>query len=850
LAEDRGLGDRSSSEAFWAESSDQLVARLQTSAEGLSSREARERLRRFGPNEPRPASRLGVVELLIRQFRSPLVAILVFAAAVAALVHDWTDAAIVLAILFGSGLLGFFQEYRASSAVERLRARVKVRARVLRDGRIVSLPLEEIVPGDVTLLSAGSLVPGDGVVLEARDLFVSQSVLTGEAFPVEKRPGTAPLEASLAERTHCVFLGTSVRSGTGRALIVRTGAATAFGAISDRLRLRPPESDFERGIRQYGYLLMRIVVVLVLLVFVTNVLLERPRLESLLFALALAVGISPELLPAVIEVTLAQGARDMAAHGVIVRRLDAIENFGSMDVLCTDKTGTLTEGVLALDSARGPSGEASEPVLRVAWINALLQAGLTSPLDEAIRKEVDGRSRGFEAPERLDEIPYDFVRKRLSVVVRAPEPGKALLVTKGALEEVLQGCDRAIGRVGPEPLDAERRALLLERFRAWGEEGYRVLGVATRLLPLRPGYARTDEAEMTFEGFLLFRDPPKVGIARTLAALRALGVSIKILTGDNRFVARHLAEEVGTSAPVILTGREVDALHEDALRQRVGETDLFVEVDPNQKERILRALKKQGAVVGFLGDGINDAAALHAADVGISVHSAVDVAKEAADFVLLEHDLDVLRRGIERGRVSLANTLKYVSMTTSANFGNMLSMAAASFFLPFLPLLAKQILFNNLLSDIPAMGIPSDRVDPERIARPGRWEVSSIRNFMVVFGSISSAFDLLAFGALWVLARGAPEIFRTGWFVESLLTELVVLLIVRTRLPLHRSRPGPFLAVSTLAVAGLALALPYLPVGGWFDLVPLSAGVMGSMLMITVAYAAASEIAKRRFGVP
>ena len=836
--------------AFWSEPPERLLQRLHTSREGLRARGARERLRRHGPNTLRPPSRAAWLRLLARQFESPLVAILVFAAAVAALVRDWTDASIVLVILLGSALLGFVQEYRASAAVSRLRARIRARTRVLRDGEPVSVPMEEIVPGDVVLVSAGSLIPGDGIVLEARDLFVSQSALTGEAFPVEKQPGTSPPHAGLAERANCVFLGTSVRSGTGRVLIVETGATTVLGGISDRLRLRPPETGFERGIRQYGYLLMRIVVVLVLLVFAANVFLERPPLESLLFALALAVGISPELLPAIIEVTLAQGAREMAAHGVIVRRLNAIEDFGSMDVLCTDKTATLTEGVLALASACDPGAAPSEAVLRAAWLNASLQTGLASPLDEAIRSEVARRPEGFAAWPKLDEIPYDFVRKRLSVVVRPAETGDALLITKGAFRNVLDACDRVRGANAVASLDDGQRARIEERFAAWSTQGYRVLGVATRALPLRDRYQRADEREMTFEGFLLFSDPPKPGIEQTLDALRGLGISIKVITGDNGLVTLHLAESIGIRAPRVLSGRELNELHDDALRRVAESTDLFVEVDPGQKERILLALKKEGHVVGFLGDGINDAPALHAADVGISVDGAVDVAKEAADVVLLEHDLDVLRRGIERGRASFANTLKYVAITTSANFGNMLSMAAASLFLPFLPLLAKQILLNNLLSDIPAMGIPSDRVDPERIARPRRWDVRSIRNFMVVFGLISSGFDLLTFGVLWILSRGAPGIFRTGWFVESLLTELAIVLVVRTQLPFQRSRPGRLLWTSTLAVGALALALPVLPVAGWFEFVPLSGAVVASVLAITVAYAATSELAKRRLGLP
>lgn len=835
---------------FWSESSESLFAALGSGPDGLGALDARERLRRSGPNALRPPSRLAGLRLLARQFTNPLVAILMFAAGVAIAAGDWTDAAMILVILLASGALGFVQEYRASAAVERLRARVGARATALRDGQPVSLPLAEVVPGDVVLLSAGSLIPADGVVLEARDLFVNQSSLTGEALPVEKRPGASAAEAALAERAGCVFMGTSVRSGTGRALIVRTGANTAFGEIAERLRLRPPETDFERGIREYGYLLMRIVLLLVVLVFAVNVFLERPRMESLLFALALAVGISPELLPAIIEITLSQGARDMAAHGVIVRRLAAIENFGSMDVLCTDKTGTLTAGTLALEAASDAAGEASEAVFELAWLNASLQTGLASPLDDAIRTAAGGRAGRLARAEKLDEIPYDFVRKRLSVAVRGEAPGEARLITKGALEGVLGICDRVREGAGDSPLDGERRARLEKLFADWSAQGYRVLGVATRALPARERFTREDESAMTFEGFLRFLDPPKPGARATLAALRGLGVAIKVITGDNRLVTLHLAETIGMTTPRVLSGRELDRLDEAALRRSAASIDLFVEVDPNQKERIILALKKQGHVVGFLGDGINDASALHAADVGISVEGAVDVAKEAADFVLLEQDLDVLRRGIERGRASFANTLKYVAVTTSANFGNMLSMAAASAFLPFLPLLAKQILLNNLLSDVPAIGIPSDRVDSERIQHPGRWRVRAIRNFMIVFGLISSAFDLLTFAVLWWLARGQPETFRTGWFVESLLTELAIVLVVRTRLPFHRSPPGRLLWTSTLAVGAFAVALPFLPGAGWFDFVPLPGPVLASILAITVGYVATSELAKRRFGLP
>jgi len=673
--------------------------------------------------------------------------------------------------------------------------------------------------------------------------------ISRRGFLGEKRTEPSAPGASLAERRNGAFLGTSVRSGTGRMLVVRTGAATTYGEIAERLRLRPPETEFQRGVRLYGYLLMRIIVVLMLVVFAANVFLDRPRLESLLFALALAVGISPELLPAIIQVTLAQGAREMAAHGVVVRRLDAIENFGSMDVLCTDKTATLTEGALVLGAACGPDGAASDAVLGLAWQNATLQTGLASPLDDAIREAVVRRGLALAPSPKLDEVPYDFVRKRLSVVVR-DAGGAPLLVSKGAFRNVLDACASVRNADRAAALDDAARAAIESRFAAWSAQGLRVLAVATRALPPAERWSRDDEVELVFEGFLLFEDPPKAGVERTLAALRALGVAIKVITGDNRLVTLHLARTIGIAEPRVLDGREIAELGDEALLRRAPGTDLFVEVDPNQKERVLLALKKAGHVVGFLGDGINDASALHAADVGISVDGAVDVAKEAADFVLLEHDLDVLRRGIERGRAAFANTLKYVSITTSANFGNMLSMAAASLFLPFLPLLAKQILLNNLLSDVPAIGIPGDRVDPDRIARPRRWDVRAIREFMLVFGLISSAFDGLTFGVLWWLSRGDAALFRTGWFVESLLTELVIVLVVRSQLPLFRSRPGRLLVLSTVAVGAFAIAIPYLPGRALFDFAPLPASILAAVLAITLAYAAASELAKRRFAVP
>jgi P-type Mg2+ transporter len=857
-------------EQFWAEPPERLLEKLGASPGGLTSGEASDRLARHGRNSlaERPAA--GVVRLFLRQFSNPFVLVLVGAAGVAALVHEPVDSGLIVAILVGSALLTLSQEYRAGRAVQALRDLVVHRVPVIRDGVEADLPSEELVPGDIVLLSAGTMIPGDGVVLEARDLYVNQSVLTGEAFPVEKAPGTAPRDAPLSARTNVAFMGTSVRSGTGRMLVVRTGMETAFGAVSRKLTLRPPETEFERGIRRFGYLLTRVIVLLVGGVFAANVFLDRPPVESLLFAVALAVGISPELLPAIISVTLARGARGMAREGVVVRRLNAIEDFGSMDVLCCDKTGTLTEGSIRLEGALDAEGDPSEAVFAMALANARLQTGIVNPLDEAITRagpdavpEEPSQGAGstgaatpqgalmetlsaLAVPRKLDEIPYDFVRRRMTVVV---EQGTgARLLTKGALDSILEVSTRVRrpgGRV--EPLDADGRNRLLARLEEWSAEGFRVLGVSTRDLPLQSGYGRTVEAEMVFEGFLLFQDRPKEGVREVLDGLRELGVQVSMITGDNRFAARHVAEQVGLDGASMLTGSELDGLRDEALWRLAPETRVFAEVDPNQKERIISALQRSGHVVGFMGDGINDAPALYAADVGISVEGAVDVARESADLVLLRQDLEVLRRGIRSGRTIFANTLKYIHITTSANFGNMVSMAVASLFLPFLPLLATQILLTNFLSDVPALAIAGDRVDESWVERPRRWEIEPIKRFMLLFGLVSSAFDFLTFGLLlWVFSAGA-ELFRTGWFVLSMLTELVILFVARTRGPLYRSRPATGLVVAALATGAVTLSLPFVAPGQLFQFVPLPPVLLVSLLGVAMAYGMASELAKRHF---
>jgi Mg2+-importing ATPase len=839
---------------FWSLDEAALLATLAARREGLASDDAAARLAAHGANRVDDAPAFGAARRLARQLASPLVLILLVGAGVSAALRDWVDAAIIVAIVLGSALLGFLQEQRAAGAVAALRRRLAPVARVRRDARVQRVPTESLVPGDVVLLSAGDRVPADGRVLEALDCLVEEASLTGESFPVDKRPGIAAADAPPSARTGAVFVGTSVRSGTATVLVAATGRDTAYGAVAARLAARPPDTGFEQGVREFGTLLLRVMVLMTLFVVIVSQALGRPTIESLLFAVALAVGLSPELLPAIVSVTLAHGARAMAARGTIVRHLQAIENLGGMDVLCTDKTGTLTEGTIVLQAAVDPGGTPSAEVLRLAWLNATLEAGIDNPLDAALVSAGAAASLALEGCRKVAEMPYDFVRRRLTVVVADPgAPERHRLVTKGAVAQVLDLCTHL--RAGPDAasaapmaLDAERRARLEAWCAARGTEGLRVLAIAEAEHDARPAWSRDDETDLVLAGFLLFRDPPRPEAGAAIAALAGLGIATKVISGDNRWVAAHVAREVGIDGEATLTGAEIGTMSDEALLHRAPLTALFVEVDPQQKERIVRALQRAGHLVGYLGDGINDAPALHAADVGISVDSAVDVARESADVVLLERDLGVLRDGVVEGRRTFANTMKYISITTSANFGNMLSMAFATPLLPFLPLAATQILLNNFLSDLPSMAIATDRVDDDRLARPQRWNVAEVRRFMLVFGLLSTGFDLLTFA---LLRRGfdadAPT-FQTGWFLVSVLTELVVLLLLRTARPAWASSPSRLLVVSTLSVGAVSVALPWWPAAAAaFGFVPLPAPLLLALAAVVAGYAVFTELAKRHY---
>ncbi len=831
-------------EHYWSQPTAALLAALQSPADGLSAAEAAARLAQFGRNTLETRVRAAPWRVFLAQFKDPIVLILLFATLVSAGTGEWLDAVIILAIVLGSATLSFFQEYHAGNAAARLRAQISLKASVWRDGRAQTVLAEEVVPGDLVLLSAGSLVPADGILLEAQDCYVNQATLTGETFPVSKTPGVVAANASLAERTNCLFMGTNVHSGTARVLIMQTGVGTVFGQVAKRLTLRPPETEFERGIRRLGYLLTRVMLVLVLLVFAVNVFFAKPVLDSLLFSIALAVGLTPQLLPAIISVTLAKGSQQMAASGVIVRRLAAIENFGSMDVLCTDKTGTLTIGVAQLDGALDVQNQPSEWVFQYAYLNAHFETGLTNPLDEAI---LAAGQPDVAAWTKVAEIPYDFVRKRLTIVAqRGADP--PLLITKGALDNVLAVCTTIRDGETIVPLDSLEQAQIQRRYAGWSAQGYRVLGVAIRQdAVLVPPYSRDDEDAMTFVGFLLFLDPPKPGMQEAIADLNEQGVQLKIITGDNRLVAQHIAQAVGMPLAGVLSGAEMDEMSDEAFWHAAERTRLFAEVDPNQKERIILALKKQGHVVGYMGDGINDAPALHAADVGISVDTAVDVAKEAADLVLLRQDLSVLHQGIVLGRTTFANTLKYVFTTVSANFGNMFSMAGASLFLPFLPMLPLQILLTNFLTDFPAVNIAADSVDRELARLPRRWDIALIRRFMLTFGLTSSLFDYLTFGLLLLAFKASEELFHTGWFLESILTELLIVFVVCTQQPFYRSRPGRLLLGVSLVVAAVTLALPYAPLNHLLGLSPLPLPLLLTLIGVTLLYLALAETVKHFF---
>jgi Mg2+-importing ATPase len=821
--------------------------------DGLSATEAAALLDAEGPNAIEEHGRRSLLAIALGQFTSPLVLLLIGASIISIAVGDQVDAGIILAIVVLSAALGFTQEARSEGAVAALRARLAIQATVIRDGEERDLPARDLVRGDLVVLNAGDIVPADGRLVDANHLYVDESALTGESAPALKVARAGELDqAREADRDAFVFFGTSVVSGAARAVLIATGSRTTYGLIARRLIERAPRNDFERGVRSFGLLVSRVILLLVVGVFAADVALKRPLVESLLFAIALAVGLTPELLPAIVTVNLSRGARALARRGVLVKRLPAIQNLGSMTVLCTDKTGTLTQGRLTFERAvRADGGDAPE-ALELAWLNSHFQTGFTNPLDIAVLAAATRLARPG-AFHKLSELPFDFERRCLSVLVRRPD-GPRQLITKGAPEAILERSARVRTAHGTAPLDRVQRARIEALMKAAASDGARTIAVGSRVdrsgsgsrsaLPTR--LEASAEARLVFEGLLVFSDPPKADIANTLAELDALGVQLRIVTGDNDLVARAVATQVGLKVDGILTGDQIQRLKHSAFVARAQRTTIFARVDPDQKLRVIRALQERGAVVGYLGDGINDAPPLHVADVGISVDNGTDVARAAADIVLLQPSLAAIAQGVREGRRTFANTLKYIRMGISSNFGNMLSMAGAAVVLPFLPMLPSQILLNNLIYDASQTAIPSDGIDPETEAEPAQWDIGGIERFMLLFGPISSIFDYLTFGLLLLVLHASESEFHTGWFVESLATQVLVIFAIRTRRsPFWRSRPSRPLVAAAFAAVAVAILLPLSPLAGLLGFTPLPPLFWLALASFVVAYLGLVEVAKR-----
>jgi Mg2+-importing ATPase len=828
---------------FWDIPSSELLASLKTSPTGLTSDEASLRLRQYGPNSLKRESRYSVLFEFLRVFANPLVIILLIASGISFATGGNIEGIVIIFMVLMSVVLNFAQEYQARNAVKKLQKQVASLAAVLRDNVEKEIPVSELVPGDIIILNAGDLVPADSRLLDIKELNVRESALTGESLPSEKISDDLPSgKHGITEADNCVFLGTSVQTGVAKAVVVNTGSNTAFGSIVTHLIQHPSETEFDRGIRQFSLMITKVIIFLVLFVFLINILFHRPLFEAFLFALALAVGLTPELLPMITTVTLSQGARIMAKKKVIVKQLTAIENLGSMEILCSDKTGTLTEGEIVLDKHIDFTGNETDRVLNLVYLNSYFEASIKSPMDDAILKHEHPTLPSYN---KVDEIPFDFARRRLSVIVE--RDNQCILITKGAVEDVLKVCRNVEINSEVKPLDVTNLNVATETFKRFSADGYRMLGVAIRNLDKKPVYNALDEYEMTLVGFAAFLDPPKEGVLEVINQLRDDGISVVIMTGDNQYVTQKIARDVGIPSDNIITANALDAMDDAALAYQAENGAIFAQVSPEQKNRVITALKAKNRVVGFLGDGINDAPSLHAADIGISVFNAVDVARDSANIILLEKDLRVLHDGIIQGRRSFANIMKYITMGTSSNFGNMFSMALASLFLKFLPMLPMQILFNNFLYDLSQLSIPTDYVEKSLLKRPKRWNIKFIREFMFIIGPISSIYDLLTFWVLLTYFKADEQLFHTGWFVESLMTQILVVFIIRTAGNPFKSRPSPQLIAAVLGILTVAVVVPYTKLGTLLGFVPMPLDLIVIIVIMAGTYLALVQATKYWF---
>lgn len=829
---------------YWSATNSVLLSTLNSSENGLSEQEASYRLKQYGTNELVKKRKQSVVIKFLTKFTNPLVVILIAAGLISAFLGEITDFLVISTIVLVSGVIDCYQEYQAEEAAAKLNQQVAITATVLREGTRQEIPVSKVVPGDLILLSAGDIVPADSRILDSRELLVNQSTLTGESFPQEKNADVLDKQApTVTERTNNVFMGTDVISGEAKVVVFQTGSNTEFGKLAQSLSQNRPPTEFEVGAKNFGYLLMKITLILTVVVFIVNGVFKHQILESLIFAVALAVGLTPELLPLILTINLSKGAVKMSKKGVIVKDLPAIQNFGSMNILCTDKTGTLTEDKIKLERYENLEGKDDQEVLLYGFLNSHFQTGIKNPLEKAVLEHREVSIEGFE---KVDEIPFDFKRKSLSVIVK--HKGKYLLITKGAPENLIKLCKKLQINNSVHNLSNNQKKRIEDRFKKLSSDGFRVLALTSKEVNFQKSYTLSDESELTFLGLMAFLDPPKESAKEALQLLQKYGVEVKILTGDNELVTKKVCEELGLPISSITTGEKLDSLNDQQLFKMVQNTTVFARLNPEQKNRIIIALKNEKDVVGFLGDGINDSISLRTADVGISVQNGVDVAKEAADLILLHKDLHILKDSIIEGRKTYGNTMKYIMMAASSNFGNIFSVAAASLFLPFLPMLPVQILLNNLLYDASQLSVPTDNINAEFLEKPRKWNINFIRHFMIIFGPISSLFDFLTFFILLIIFRATVPLFQTGWFIESLITQTLIVFSIRTKVvPFWKSKPSIFLIINLLIITILGLILPYTPLAAIFSFIIPPLRFYLILMGIIIIYFVVVEGAKRLF---
>ncbi len=822
---------------FWNTTPSYWYKKLNSSANGLSQEVAHKLyLEASGVTKVRSRFVKDCI-LFLGQFKSPLMLLLLGAVVLSAFLGDTSDVFIILFIVLSTGILSFYQERNASKVVEQLQSMISLKSTVFRDGKLEKIDSSTIVVGDVISFQAGDRISADCLLIESNELNANEASLTGESYPVRKEVGELDISTELSKRTNCLWEGTNVVSGKGTALVIHTGKDTIFGSIAQSASTTI-ETTFEKGIKDFGFFLMKITLVLSVFILVVNLVNHKSVIESALFALALAVGMAPELLPAITTIAMSTGAKRMLEKKVIVKKLSSIQNLGEVNLLCTDKTGTITEGMIKVVGLVNGLGEESEEVKSLAYWNATFETGYSNPIDEAL-KQLDPTAK-LEVT-KIGEVPYDFIRKRLSIAVATPT--EKILISKGAFSEIIQICTQIKTNTGAIEAITSHLSVLQSKFENYGKSGLRVIAICSKTLNTNTIISKEEEIEMVFMGFILLQDPVKSGIIETIEELKKLKVGLKIITGDNRNIAQSIALSIGIKEPRIMTGNELLKTSPEALKQLVKKIHIFAEVEPQQKERIIQALRKS-YTVAYMGDGINDVAALTAADVGISVENAVDVAREAADFVLMEKNLMVLVEGIVEGRKTFANTLKYIFINTGSTFGNMFSVAIASLVLPFLPMLPKQILLTNFITDFPYLTVASDNVDEEQLSRPGKWNLKFIRNYMVIFGIHSSIFDVLTFCTLLYVLKVKESAFQTGWFIESILTELFILFIIRTHKNFFKSKPGKYLFLLSILGFILTLGLPYIPLAKEVGLVPLPLFQLGAMLLIVAAYIITADLLK------